>query len=422
MAITIGLPPSGMLSHIDDWKRHRDTALRLDVVPYIIEEEKFDDLVKDFINASNTFQCDKKTLVTFASRAESLGAQWDTVTGQIDDSGIIHIYALHEGPITENFSNDISASSLTGMIYEHLGASKLSSLVRAISTSVGTQGIKDSLMSLGNWAFNNGEQSDDVKNIVDALGGDKEKIKGLLSGLEIDGALGENVANAIANMTNVALGQRPLFPQLWNDSSTSTNYTFRVRLYNPNPANWEMHNRYIVSPLAILKALTLPSTIFAEEKTQETTDESGNKSVTGTGEYDYGSTDLTYMAPFYVSVSCKNLFKIEMGMIENLSVILGGDENSVSFNGRPNYVDVTFTVKPIYAKKVIQPSTYRFFANESLNMGELKGEDLSAVDSETNPEDTDEVIVASNTSDEPEGRVDERNKEMSELTEGNGLI
>jgi hypothetical protein len=171
-----------------------------------------------------------------------------------------------------------------------------------------------------------------------------------------------NVFGTLLNMAgDMALGKKPIFPQVWWDSSFSAGYNFSIRLYNPNPANKEYHKARIIEPLSALLACVLP----------------------------HGDGGNTYESPLYFDIACPGLFKLPKVMITNMSVVKGGDDNAIAFNHRPGVIDVRFSITPIYDKRLIvdafeTPYNQRQDMEEMMKTREDSGETTQSNQNTTN--------------------------------------
>ena len=376
--IDIGLPPSGSMIR-PNWLNRKKAYLNLSVTPYTIKANDLDETILAFSQGMPPFEPDFKTMVT---RANKLGCSLP------EDSEVekLNIYALQEGAITDTYSNNISPETLTGKIFNKLDQTGLTTVMRTMNNEFGinaAQGLGELAKSAGSFlniesmknidpkawgalfeqaASNNGRQS--IMNFLN------EYAKDIVS---------EKKREALANymstgLSALALGLRPIYPYLWENSNSSSNYSFRVRLYNPNPCSQRLHQKYIVDYLAILKSLALPSTILKDKEGEDQTHET------------------TYGPPLYIGVESKGLFRVKYGIIENLTVVYGGDENAIAFNGRPSYIDVTMSIKPLYPIKVIADdlSLQGNPANDYVSMNALQDIDAEETD-ENNEENGEEV-------------------------------
>ena len=334
--IDIGLPPSGSMIR-PNWLNRKKAYLNLSVTPYTINAEKYSDSMEAFVNGLPPFDPDFKSMIV---RANKLGCSLPEET-EVEK---LNIYALQEGAITDTYSNNISPETVVGQLSEYISGNRLAKFMRTVSNQFGVdagQGIGELAKTIGD-TFN----IESMKNVdprewsaaYTKLG--TSKFKDFLADKAKEYAgFGDKAAQASATLLNTGLsllsGFRPIYPYLWENSNSSSNYSFRVRLYNPNPCSQRLHQKYIVDYLAILKSLALPSSITKDKEGETENHES------------------TYGPPLYVGVESKGLFRVKYGIIENLTVVYGGDENAIAFNGRPSYIDVTMSIKPLYPIKVI---------------------------------------------------------------------
>jgi hypothetical protein len=138
---------------------------------------------------------------------------------------------------------------------------------------------------------------------------------------EVDKAgLGSVMKGMKSYGTKVLSGSRIDFPAIWQGSSYSPSFTFTTRLYNPDPENEEAYMKFIVSPLAHFLALTNP---ISEDA-------------------------FSFNIPLLISFSCPGLCALEGAYISNLDVVMGGDNNDISFWQRPGQVDIRFTISSLY--------------------------------------------------------------------------
>lgn len=359
----IGLPPKGMILE-NGWVERTKAYCKLEIVPYRIENPDILDTAESFTQGLTPFTVDYGS---FIARAALLGCK----VPQNYEVGQIILYALQEGAVSETYTNSISASTLTGELAENfMNNSTVKFLTRAsreLGINLGEQAAKLLNTMRGALGIEKDINVDEWKNNWTNAGTNngKEWVRKELQQAFPDSPNLAKIGGILAsNLVSMAKGLRPIYPQLWENSSSGTNYTFRVRLYNPNPANQDLHQTCIVNPLACLKALALPSSTV--------TTASSNGAKGGSTELSTQSNNCTYGPPLYVSVESKGLFNMPIGMIDNMSVVYGGDENSISFNGRPNYVDVSLSFKPLYQNKVIMvDSLQKFPANEFINMKTL---------------------------------------------------
>lgn len=134
------------------------------------------------------------------------------------------------------------------------------------------------------------------------------------------GKFGQMIGKAGSILNNTMAGARIDFPMVWGNSNFNPSYTFTVRLYNPNPGNLEYTKKYITGPLAAIMLLGLPIS-----------DAAG-----------------TYNWPFFSKISVPGLWNLNAGVITNITVIKGGDQQQIAWNNRMGMCDVRIDVISLY--------------------------------------------------------------------------
>lgn len=161
----------------------------------------------------------------------------------------------------------------------------------------------------------------------EAIGGAAQQLgkkgKGALSaGLtELPGVNADAAGKMVDRMLS---GARIDFPQTWQNSGYETSYSLTVKLYNPSPGSLEATRRFIIGPLAAILLLGLPRS-------------------KGLG---------TFQWPFFHKVKCRGLFNLSPGVITNISVIKGGDQQQIAHNQRPGLVDVRIELASLYSSLI----------------------------------------------------------------------
>ena len=150
-----------------------------------------------------------------------------------------------------------------------------------------------------------------------------KQAKGAMSGA-LETLPGVNPDSAEKMATRMMSGARIDFPQTWQNSGYETSYSLTVKLYNPSPGSLEATRKYIVGPLAAILLLGLPRS-------------------KGLG---------TFTWPFFHKIKCKGMFNLSPGVITNISVIKGGDQQHISHNQRPGLVDVRIELASLYSSLI----------------------------------------------------------------------
>jgi hypothetical protein len=415
--LDIGRPPKGMMLQ-SGWMDRERPYYKLEVTPCILENTEVLDTVTTFTTGAAPFKVDWKS---FAARSALLGC--DVPKDTLYDH--IYLYALQEGAVNETYTNNISSNTLTGMLAENFMNTGLAKFGRVATQELGVDFGKMAANFVNSYKDTLGLKeevnADDWSNAWKNAGNTKgrewlqKQLQSALGTSQTATSMSNAASNVFNNLIAMAKGQRPIYPYLWENSTTGSNYTFRIRLYNPNPASQRLHQLYIINPLAQLKALALPSSATTTAKATNENDDGTQNTELSTQ-----SNNCTYGPPLYVKVKCQGLFNIPIGIIENMNVVLGGDENAIAFNGRPSYVDVTISFKPLYQNKVILVDSLQSSpANEFINMETLM-DDPNRGQSDNNGQDASndggEVTTATggnaNQSDQPVKRVDPVSEEV----------
>ncbi|MGD2071942.1 MAG: hypothetical protein PVG65_00425 [Candidatus Thorarchaeota archaeon] len=170
-----------------------------------------------------------------------------------------------------------------------------------------------------------------LKRIQKSLekGGTTGKIVGGMMGKV--GDVAESVLNAIPGggavrggisiASRLAAGARIDFPQVWKTSSYAPSYTMTIRLYNPDPRSDESTQKYIVGPIAALALLGVPLS------------EDGG----------------TYNWPFLHKIRATGVYNLDPAYIGSITIVKGGDQQSISYNQRLGIVDVRIDFGSLYS-------------------------------------------------------------------------
>ena len=169
-------------------------------------------------------------------------------------------------------------------------------------------------------------QNERVQNIESML---QHTLSSLQTGLNKAKKSG-GMTGMLANAADAALaGGRIDFPQVWKGSGFSPSYTMTIRLYNPDPSDRETTNKYIAAPLAVLLTLSLPRVM---------------QNVNG---------GYLYNWPFFCKISCPGIYFLNPCCISSVSIIKGGDQQSISWNQRLDIVDVRIEFTSLFNSMVV---------------------------------------------------------------------
>lgn len=137
-----------------------------------------------------------------------------------------------------------------------------------------------------------------------------------------DGILGRLFGNAAEGVTTILAGNNLSLPEIYDDSDTTTQHTFKVKLASPY-GDPESVFLFVLRPLARLLAFSLPR--------------------------QYGPN--SYTSPFIVQAFSKGQFNCQLGIVTELSITrCGNGGESHTINHIPTELEVTLTIADMYEK------------------------------------------------------------------------
>lgn len=219
--------------------------------------------------------------------ARMAGFSYDSVIKAAGWGGF-SFYADKSSSITESGSNEYGESMLEGM------ANKGSDLAREMHSIVDTafrSGSKDPAVQAQ-------EREESKRNIVDSV-------------------LGGRFAGDKA--ATVLRGDKILFPQIWQNSEFTRNYSIAFR-FESAYGDPESIFRDVMVPYAAILALALPRQ----------------------------SAAMGYAAPFLVKMDAPGWFSVDSGIITGISIKKGSDESSWTETGLCRSIEVNIDVTDIY--------------------------------------------------------------------------
>lgn len=213
--------------------------------------------------------------------------------------GSIPFYINAETSISESFSNDTTQSQLAGTV------NGLSDMAREINFLLG---YGSNALGADFDAFNQEDLNQNLENVNDII----NKLLGKSSML----------SNLSKNLVTVAHGGKMIFPEIWSDSSFSRSYQITFKFTSPDSDKLSIFLNVIV-PCIFLLCLCLPRTVNTQPN--------------------------NYIAPFLVRMIYKGQFNVDMGIITDLSITRGGDDQSWTIDSLPTQVEVSMGVKDLYS-------------------------------------------------------------------------
>lgn len=242
-------------------------------------------------------------------------------------SGRIQSLMLMVEPVsfTENLNNDTGSSFIEGAI----------------------DGITDSIGS--EIAFVTGSKVDTgiLGKFASFMGSGMESISMNL-GKIVESGTGGFATNLFSGAIQALKGQKMIYPEIYKTSKSTMDYEYSMTLTTPYG---DIYNYYmnIVVPLMHLIALATPRMI----------------------------TSNSVASPFLVQSYIPGICTCQMGIVSNMTIVKNPSQKSVSVQGFPLTVKVTFQIKELYNALSISPAhdPASFMFNETLNdyMSNLAG-------------------------------------------------
>ena len=214
----------------------------------------------------------------------------------ISSNESLAFYIDSETQISESFSNSVGESQLMSM------ANSASDLSREVQFLLG------GMSGLDMTKFSQNIQS-------------TQKEFNDFSNKYLNGGVGTNLLNSLIDtgVTTVVAGGKMIFPEIWNESSYSRDYDINIKLRSPDYDTLSLFvNLYV--PMFMLVCLVAPQSLGANG----------------------------YKSPFLVRGYYKGFFNCNMGLITNMS-ITRGDKSEWTRRGLPTQIDISFTIKDLYA-------------------------------------------------------------------------
>jgi len=213
---------------------------------------------------------------------------------------------------------------------------------------------------------------------------------------------GKGIARGINIVDRLASGARIDFPQVWKTSSFTPSYTMTVRLYNPNPKSQLDTNKYIVGPIAAIMLLGTPIS------------EDGG----------------TYNWPFLHTVRAPGIYHLDPAYIGGITIVKGGDQQSISYNQRLAMADVRIDFGSLYNTMVASNSANPARPTLKKYLKAMQNERTPTYDSvgelATNATEESSTTKIASTAQEyetgvAEERIDSDLKAISDELEGNSV-
>lgn len=219
---------------------------------------------------------------------------------------------------TDTFQNEYGENFLQKMTdIASQGAADISQFLGVRSASAGLKQVQERLKAKGGMAAGIGAG---MEMAGSAAAGIMEALQGISGG--------KGIARGINLVDRLATGARIDFPQVWKTSSFAPSYTMTVRLYNPNPKSSLATDKYIIGPIAAIMLLGTP----------------------------ISDDGATYSWPFLHRVKAPGIYDLDPAYIAGITIIKGGDQQSIAYNQRLAMVDIRIDFGSLYSTMVASNS------------------------------------------------------------------
>lgn len=225
--------------------------------------------------------------------------------------GACGFYIQSSNQITEDISTNTTQSAI---------ANKVNSLSdqgrELIFLSSSVDGALESVVS---------KSGKVVESIAGTAGNAGAVVAGAVTGTEFVKKFEKSggVVNAImSGISNTIAGSKMLFPELWQDSQFTRDYSFTIKLDSPDNDPLSLYLN-IVLPLVHLICLAAPRSM--------------------------GPT--VYASPFLVKAYYQGFFNVNMGIISSMS-INKGNEGAWTLKNIPTVVEVNVTIRDLFSNNL----------------------------------------------------------------------
>ena len=228
---------------------------------------------------------------------------------------------LAENFPTDSFQNEYGQSFLSKM------TDVISSGAQEISQIMGGRSLGEDWKTVSEGLKKRGGLAGTFGGMMETAG---QKAADLVTWMKSRGRAGAAIGGGLELISKLAGGGRIDFPQVWKNSGYTPQYSMTIRLYNPQPGDDYSTKKYIIGPLVALLLLGLPQ----------------------------ATTANVYSWPFLIGVNCPGIFMIYPGFSAGITVVKGGDNQSIGFNQRLSIVDVRYEVGSLFNSILAGMSTH----------------------------------------------------------------
>lgn len=232
-------------------------------------------------------------------------AQYKTVQDKLESRTQSVEFMVEPFSPNEQFSNQTTQSLIKGLV------DKAAGIGTEVAFITQTQAVQDSFFTSS------------MEKLAKAGVGLMEGMNNLASQVPLGGSF---LHNLVSGALGAVTGNRFIYPDIYQSSSSQTSFNFKVNLISPygDVYNYFMN---ILVPLAHLYCLVNPRLVTANSSN----------------------------SPFLVRAFVPGLATCEMGIIDSMTIHKNSEGNRVSTNGLPLSVTVEFSIHELYHHNAISP-------------------------------------------------------------------
>lgn len=239
------------------------------------------------------------------SAFKDIFAQYKTVQDKLESRTQSVEFMVEPFSPNEQFSNQTTQSFIKGLV------DKAAGIGTEVAFITQTNAIQDSFFTSS------------MEKLAKAGVGLMEGMNNLASQVPLGGSF---LHNLVSGALGAVTGNRFIYPDIYQSSSSQTSFNFKVNLISPygDVYNYFMN---ILVPLAHLYCLVNPRLVTANSSN----------------------------SPFLVRAFVPGLATCEMGIIDSMTIHKNSEGNRVSTNGLPLSVTVEFSIHELYHHNAISP-------------------------------------------------------------------
>jgi len=235
----------------------------------------------------------------------------------------IRIAYLADNFPTDSFTNEYSETFLQNITQAaSSGMSQVSQMLGSRTIGEGAQTLINEIAGLGSAV--GGFTGDIITGGANMMQSGMATANKFMKTMEESGGGQGILASGAKTVGELLAGHRIDFPKVWVNSGYEPSYTITVRLYNPFPGNNDALKKYIIGPLAVILTLGLP---IDQDP----------------------SSGAAYSWPFFHKIVSDGIFDLNPGIITNITVIKGGDQQQISHAQTMGIVDVRIDFGSVYS-------------------------------------------------------------------------